>query len=200
MLKKSKGKGKKRNKGVPNPSESVIEYNGPIDSFPAMRGERTLSTKFVSWAPIALISTGGGLYNTVFPIDLGTANDYASLAAVYDEYRVLGAHMKYLPVNRYNRTAAEAIGPGFVVLDHDDGTALASLALASNYESAKFVNLSDPWKSAPIRMHSIENAVFTTTATPVTRQWIKPYFEALGATKTYGNIFVTAIVQFRGRD
>jgi hypothetical protein len=155
---------------------------------------------FVSWAPTN-ISASGGVVNTVFSDDIASANDYASFAAIWDEYRVLQMEVHYVPFNRYNLQLSnvDVIGPCFVLVDRDDGTATASMALASNYESADLKSLCDPFKKR-VNMASVEDAQFTTTTTTVARNWIKLYGTGFTSSVVFGTIHQFALVQFRGRN
>jgi len=197
-------RGKARPKKIRNlnPPEQQIVYRGPT-KVPRALAEISTITTYVSWAPTLVTSSGSGLANPVFSDDISTANDYSSFSPVWDEYRVLALEVQYQPYNRYNQTLsvthATDVAPGFVLIDRDDGTATASLALASNYESARFVNLSSPFKCS-VKMAGVEDAGYLTTTSTVARQWIKYYFEALGASHSYGLVHQFALVQFRGRN
>lgn len=180
-----------------NPSDAVINYRGPV-RVPLAMQERDTVTTYVSWAPSSLVTSAGGIINTVFDDNISTANDYSSFAAVWDEYRVLALKIEYRPISRYSSTL-QPLFPGYVLVDRDDSTAIASAALASNYSSSKLVMLSDPF-SHQIKMGGVEDAQFTTTASPVARNWIKLRFDNSTVSATVGVVHQFALVQFRGRD
>ena len=189
---------RQKNKGSnTNPADSVIVYNGPVKA-PRAAAERATISTYVSWAPTTLVTSAGGVINTVYSDDISTANDYASLAAVWDEYRVLAMEIRYCPITRYTGTL-NPLFPGFVLIDRDDATAIASASLAANYESADLVMLTDPWKKV-VKMGGVEDAQFTTTATPVARSWIKLRFDNSTVSASVGVVHQFALVQFRGRD
>lgn len=191
-------KAKKSKRISTNPPESQIVYNGPLV---LSRGpeERHTTTVWMTYGPSTLVSSGSGVINSVFSNDPSGYNDWSSFAAVWDEYRVLGMTVHYAPYNRYNQSLSIIVGPVFLFIDRDDGTVQTTEALALNYESVKMKNLADPWKITA-KMAGVAEATFITTATPVANLWIKSYASGLTNSITYGKTYISALVQFRGRN
>lgn len=192
-------KTKKKSQNNINPKENVVVYKGPL-TLPLGSQEREMITTVLHYGPTALISSGAGLISVVVSDDPAGFVDWSHLSAVYDEYRVLGFTVNYMPLNRYNTATTTIVGPIYTVIDRDDGTALTTEAQALEYESVKQVYLGKPWKREIRSMTSIEDATFITTATTVPRNWFKIVGSAMSNTITYGRYYITALVQFRGRN
>jgi hypothetical protein len=74
-------------------------------------------------------------YGVVTMSFANNCTDNSSLAAVFDQYRIVACEVIVRPVA--NMTAVNAQSKGFLhtVIDYDDGTALTSLAQAQAYEN-----------------------------------------------------------------
>jgi hypothetical protein len=192
-------KNKKKNQRSITPRENVIIYKGPL-KLPYGSQERELITTVLHYGPTALVSSGAGLISAVVSDDPAGFVDWSHLSAIYDEYRVLGFTVDYHPLNQYNTATTTVVGPAYTVIDRDDGTALTTESQALEYESLKVIYLGKPWKREVRSMTSIEDASFITTATTVPRNWFKIVGTSMSNTITYGRYFISALVEFRGRN
>jgi hypothetical protein len=197
--KMAKKKGKKPNKEViTNPSEGVVVYRGPV-RLPNQGEQRHTTSVYMTYGPSKITSTSGGLIETVVSNNPSGYNDWSSVAAMWDEYRVLALKMHYSPINKYNSPTNIIKKHIYVLTDRDDGTAIASEALALNFESVKVHMLDESW-SHTAKMAGISEATFITTATPVGNMWIKMRSDQVSISQDYGYIWLEALIQFRGRN
>lgn len=218
--KSSKGKSRSRRKsssssavikGYGQASDSLssakIFYEGPIEVPRQQLQEHIIvTTQFFTGG---LASSAGGIISSVFTNDPSNTLEWASISAIYDEFRVLGFDLEFFPSNRYSKTTTVCT-PGVGVVDHGTIAVLASLAAGFQHESCRVLSLEDPWTSRgdfagdcakPLqwRMASSEEAVFTYTSTTLSNSAIKLYFTGLTASTTYGQFLLRFLVQFRGR-
>jgi hypothetical protein len=195
---KGEKKTRKNLERITNPPESALVYRGPL-SLPRQNQERHTTTVWMTYGPNNLQATVGGVINTVVSNDPTGYNDWSSVSAVWDEYRVLGMKMIYYPYNKYNEPTSTVVGPVFLVLDRDDGVAVASEALAINYESVKMKGLNEKWTFEG-KMAGVTEATYITTASPVANMWIKTRADGVTISHSYGRYYIAALVQFRGRN
>lgn len=188
-------------------SSHALSYAGPL----AMAGSAYQNAPIV--APLFYTGTIGsdavGTLTSVFNNDPSVYADWSNYASLYDEYRYLGIELEFFPYNRYSKTTTTCT-PGVGVVDRDDTTSLASLALGFQYESALVLSLEDPWTdrrhyrgalpALKMKMDGPRESLWITTAAPVATGCIKIRFEGLSSSTTYGRILVRGLFQFRGRD
>jgi hypothetical protein len=62
--------------------------------------------------------------------------DYAQLATVFDQYRIMGVEHKLVPMTTSPTPASQTSGMYATVIDYDDSVALASMAAAYSYADA----------------------------------------------------------------
>lgn len=156
--------------------------------------EKLLSTT------VSLATNGAGLISTSIHIqDPSGAPNWASLANVYDEYRVLAAAIHYLPANGYNKIVAtqSCANPIFVVLDRDSATALTTVSGATSYDSVRMFDLERPFKFNIFRMSGSNEAKFISTAAAATIGAYLLVSVGNTASLTYGTVLVQWLVQFR---
>jgi hypothetical protein len=154
----------------------------------------------------ALVSTdGAGAYAGVFTSNpnstgLGACPGWASLAAVFDEYRTLAFEVEFLSV--YDQLISGASNVLTTVIDYDTATALGSYATADNYASQRMFSVQEydgKMKKVIARMTGVENSLFTNTAAPTALYWIKFYIANMAINSQILHLFVRYRVQFRGR-
>jgi hypothetical protein len=121
-------------------------------------------------------------------------SNWASYAATFDEYRILGAELQFHPVEYNGQLVNQA--PIVAVVDLDDATALTSYLLGARYPSSIEANGGRPFKLR-YHMSGAENAQFVSTNAPVTTQWFKTYSTGNSASTQLGRVFIKFIVQFR---
>lgn len=191
----SKKPNQKTKKSWKEPPSSQTIYAGPIVR-PADRSESDLHSVLLTYTEF-LSSDGAGVMKPIYSDDVSGYADWASFAAVYDEYRALGLRVEYFPDNRYSKTTT-ICRPLITALDRNDATVLASYSTAVAYASATKESLEDPWVRE-IRMNGVEDAEFVTTSTPAAKNYFKAYASGLSATVEYGMIVLYCLVQFRGK-
>jgi hypothetical protein len=149
----------------------------------------------------AKTSTGAGLMNDVWGLDLSLFNNYTNYTNSYDEWRCLGAELIYIPDYESAQipltTTTNALGGAQVgVVDRDSSGALTSYN-AWEYGSAELAAINKPMKLI-FKMSGSEDAQFinSTSASPA---YFKFYASGLSGSFSYGTVFVKALFQFRGR-
>jgi len=143
------------------------------------------------------IVTGvGGTDATVLGSSPSSVLNWASYAAVYDEYRILAMKVTFHPYNKYLSASTR----GFVAMcvDHDSVTPLASLAIASQYSSFQMKE-GTAMQKIRASMSSTGDAVFTTTGVPTNLFGVKTFAFDFGATQIIGRYEVQYRIQFRGK-
>ncbi len=188
---------------------SALSYRGPVRDAETDRDEHKIDV--VMHVGFTVTTNGSGQIFTVAAVNPSAvftateAQGWTALAALYDEYRVLGLELewitKYYPDSSDAPGGAQLIGPLYSVVDKADGTALTTVASAFEYESCHAHPLWGPgsnWKRE-WRMSGAEEAAFVSTSAPATIGSIKLAATSLTASIDYGVLFATLLVQFRGR-
>ncbi len=147
---------------------------------------------------LVVSSSAGGVIDQVVDNNPSGYQDWTSVAALWDDYRVLSLLIEYFPYNRYSKTTTNC-KPWYSVFDRDSTGALSSLNAAVQYESCKQVSVEDPW-SREIKMSDVTDAGFITTASPSATFCMKGYQNGYSASTSYGEFFVSMLVQVRGRN
>lgn len=191
-----------------HPASTIkLSYHGPMSLPGSMMQNAPIVASLFYTSTIS--SDAVGLISTIYNNDPSVYADFSNYASLYDEYRYLGIELEFFPNNRYSKTTTTCL-PGVGVVDRDDTTALASVALGFQYESNMVLSLEDPWTdrrhyrgalpSLKMKMNGAKEATWITTATPVATGCIKIRFEGLSSSTQYGRILVRGLFQFRGRD
>ncbi len=127
------------------------------------------------------------------------AADWASLAAVFAESRVLAMEVRFVPNVTGATQGSLAYAPFFVVLDLTSSlTTLTSYTNASNYALSQEHSLNMPWRMFH-RMAGVEESTFVPTSSAATDYSFKTFATGLTASTTYGRYFIHWKCQFRGR-
>jgi len=208
MLKSKSSSGRKPKKGrkKSNPDRewpiSSVNYTGPIRTQKGLRGQDLHTVTIQSDG--ALTSDAAGLCQHVYAnkpdapgSGLGACAQWTQLSQTFDEYRVLGYEIEYIPFNRYNRGAV-VTAPVVVVLDYDTATVLGSYGIADSYESARTKSLDTPWKVS-IMMNGIENSTFVNSLATTSTFFLKMFAAGLTVSTSYGKIFYRARIQFKNK-
>lgn len=196
--KKTGPSSRKRARMSYNPPEECVVYTGPARIPKAVQERETVSVP-INYGPSGQSGNGSGAVLGLWTNDPSGYQDWSSLAAVYDEYRVLSMTVKWLPVNRYNQPTNVIVGTGVSAIDRDDVTSITTEAAMLEYGSAMIHNLADPW-TRTVKMAGIEDALWVTTATPKPTFCIKFVSQNNTASVHYGNVYLLALCQFRGRN
>lgn len=171
-------------------TRDIISSLSPNKVFPLALGYTTTIT-----------STVGAIINTVIPDSSAfSANNFASLANVFDEYRLVGMTVIIESFNKYSKTTTSS-GPVYMVHDDLDQTALTSAALAADYGTCHFSN-TDDW------FPSHRGIRFSKSASETTNLWqptsattivgsLKFWSTAVTASITYATVLIRYDVEFR---
>lgn len=175
--------------------ENALSYSGPIKTPKSSDNRSTYLINLMTSSSIT--STGGGVINNVLDNNPSGFGDWSSAAQLFDEYRVLGITVTFMPVNPYNTTRTTR--PLISVVDRDSSGLIGSLAAALNYESARNHDLTKTF-TVTARASGPGNMSWVTTASPTATFWVKFYSESLTASTEYGLTKQTILVEFRGRN
>lgn len=177
----------------------LTKYTGPI-VLPTRDGLDDTITR-MNLTRVSTFSTDS-LSKAIYKVDGNptAVTDWASIAAVHQEYRVVAFQVEYKPF--WTTPFAgnpDAPGIGAACNVHVvNATPLASLDVAVQNTTHIKVHTHRPWKMA-WRMHSIEEAVWNSTAVGVEHGSILAYVAAGTASFDYGELFITYLVELRGR-
>jgi len=198
MTKKKGGKSKNTNQGMPKSmSSAVVVYRGPIQSVDRGLADDGIIVTMSAQFPIA----GGavGLQLSTASSQVTGCADWAGYSAAYDEFRVLGYSMRWLP-NFPDGNNSVAQSAGIVVSTHSPANPgpFTSLNQSIQYGDWTYSNTGRTFMKE-WRMSSTEEAQFAPVSSPVPQGWINAFFPAATSTGTYGIVVNTFVVQFRGR-
>lgn len=153
-----------------------------------------------------LTTSGAGIISSTFNVrNVSSAQDWSSVSAMFDEYKVVSFKLKYIPLYSQADAGASSLtyAPMFVVYDKDDTTALASTAAALEYDNVRQVDLYRRWS------HSVrpgKGAAGTSgytawldTQSPPTLDSIKLYADGLSLSTKYGYYILETVIVCRGR-
>lgn len=193
----NKSLGKKKSSKVDFLSDrgDNTSYHGPIvmRRAPEQLDIQKINTSYTA----TLTANGSGVVDTQYSSGGVTlVGDWASLAAVWHEYRVLGMEWHYIPNKNFvttNQWPAMA-----VVIDRSSSAALGSYAAAANHESCTMHSSFEQIKKKMV-MDGPEEAVWTTTATTFSWGYVKIFVDGAANTQLMGRVFITYLLQLRGR-
>jgi hypothetical protein len=199
MTKLSKSKKQKRTRERMNISAQRQEYSGPLTIPGSVKQKDLTLAKLIQFGNI---TSSGGVLNNVLSLQLNAFNNYTNYSSSYDEWRCLKARFIYKPLNINASVPATSstflLGGSIVgVVDRDSSNALSSLS-AVEYGSAKVVS-SNQDLILDFEMSGSEDAQFISSLS-TSSAWFKIYASGLTTSAQYGNVFVEALFQFRGRN
>lgn len=196
--KKKRSKSKRSGRAV-NPAASALSYHGPY-SLPGSREQNTLYT-IECRSVLPLTSDVSGNITTVVDNNPSGYLDWTSIAALWDEYRPLALKVSFKPNNRYSKTTTVTV-PMYIVTDRDSVGAIASKNAAVQYESCIIRSLDDPWSKGAktLGISGLTTTQWITTASPSATYCIKMYATGASNSTTYGDLFITLLIQVRGRN
>lgn len=185
-------------------SESALVYRGPTRVSTGNNTALTTTCLVRTSAPAGNATTG--MY-----LDTGTegitgCNDWSNFASVYDEYRVLALEVTYVPNYDANyATGGLTQAVGAVGMYHDNVvrvsggvTTFVSLADVCTNPSWQIWHTGTrakwTWKAT-----GTEEMQFYPVASAVRTGSIAGWIPGAASTSNYGTIFVSHVVQFRGR-
>lgn len=147
-------------------------------------------------------TTVTGTFDTVYTNNVGGATDWTNIAALFDDYRVCGLKLKYIPSLPNDTSTQTGFTPFYVGGDSNDVTAWTSSADALQQENTKVKNLYRPWtyyyyfqKLGNVNLTNGYRATNVTTAS----QGIKTYATGLDISQKYGEIVLTFYISAKNR-
>jgi len=190
-------RGKKKEKQQKEISPDAQTYTGPLNS--VMYSEQKDLHTVLMKGRKELSSTSGGVIAEVYGNDAFYNADFSSIAASFEECRVLGMSLEFHPTNRYNKTTT-ICKPAYVVVDRSSSGALTGYSAALNHGSCKIVSLEDFFIKT-VKMSNAEESQFQicSTGSITAKSWIKIYVDGLSLSTVYGDLIFTYLIQFRGR-
>lgn len=200
---KSKGSrkkrgGKRKNTNAELPSSAQAASMAIVSrAMRKVRGQTETDTTVCFYDAI-FTTSGAGVNNTVLGNSPSSVANWASLAAVWDEYRVLALRLKYVPYKFAGGSTVVVQAPIVVVGDFDTATALTGYSLANQYSSCKEYPGDRPFEYT-ILMSGSENAQFISTGSPANSFYIKPYTSGNTVSLDIGRVHLMYVIQFRGR-
>lgn len=191
-------KGRPGKRGVPGPE--VVQYRGPIRE----SGGSVPDDGVIVRLSLANNATGttGGMYYATNNLGVTSASDWANMSATFDEYRVLGFELDYLP-NAPEGNSTFAHSAGFKFVTHSaDAYVNPSIDVCVQHADWKPVHTGD-YFNCVWKMAGVEEAMFISTAAPSTQVLGSIFatfpFATTASSSVYGIFVNTWVVQFRGR-
>lgn len=202
VVRKKQVKGNPVNKANKvNISPTALVYRGPLQMPKAKQEDDTWTTQVNIINTI--VSSAGGVIATVFSpaSQVQSSSDWVSLAALWNEWRVLSARVELIPWNKYNTPTTTVAAPLYSVIDRQSTTAIGSLATVANYNSAeahepstKVIRVAKMEDLGEAEWQDVGSAAATSSQFN-----IKLFSSGNTATTTYYDYFNSYMVQFRGR-
>lgn len=139
MGSKSARKGKARDQDVGGQSTHLVPWmSGPLTdrlTLPKSIGGVYTTRKLSGGTSQIIQSPTVGVYGTINFQLQNQVTDYGSLAAVFDQYRILAVEVVFRPQAQASAPTAASKGFLYTVLDYDDSSALTSIGQAEAYEN-----------------------------------------------------------------
>ncbi len=154
---------------------------------------------------VSATTTAAGTLSDGFSMDPSTFDEWSSFNTLFDEFRVLGGTVRFIPKNRYVWNTGSFIvkTPLVVAYDNDSATVpVTTLPTAWQYPFAKPVCITDPYEFSWRRPNITSSAYWDDVATPSTSLGICFMISeptVMTASTEYGNYFVEFEVEFRSR-
>jgi len=145
-----------------------------------------------------LSSSGSGTLTTVYANDPSGAANWSTLAAAFDEYRVLAMRLNFEAFSFHGGNLITVRAPIASVIDYDTSAGLTGYTLANQYSSIIERPGGSTWNRTAY-MSGVENAGFLSTMSPAPTFWIKLYSANNSTSLNLANARIEWIVQFRGK-
>lgn len=180
---------------------SLQVYSGPTRLPSGFGALDTQKIQFGTGNSVA--SSAGGVVSTVFDAysQASSSSDWSSISGGWTEFRILSMDVVLSPWNHYNMPTTTNLAPVISVLDRSSSTALSSIGVASNYQSAEIHDPSTRIRRT-IKMAGVDEATWTlvgSTPALTARLYVKLYSAGNTASTTLYDYFTITIVEFRGR-
>jgi hypothetical protein len=186
-------------KGKKRPSQFV--YSGAIKPNREAVGDALYRFPLFYSSATAMSSSATGVIQFSVPIfDPTLALDYANMQNTFREFRVVGAELRYFPNDRYSKTTV-ACRPLTGVVNVGDSTLLTGYNQAWAFDSAKVLSLEDPWRLVyRLPKNDAKYGEYEPTGPASTKVGVlQVYSQGLTNSTNYGTVFMTWLVECRGR-
>jgi len=177
--------------------QTVFDVSTFNDVWSRVRGQQNTYTMVGTYESPAASDTSGNL-TQVFGNNPSSVAGWSSLLGTFDEYRVLGMRLQFLPLELNGALVVQA--PIAACVDYDSLTPATSYVYLAQYDSyyEASQDKADKWHKYAL-MSGVENAGFTTTSSPVNTFWIKTFSSGNTPSVNLGRWVLTYLIQFRGR-
>ncbi len=183
------------------PSRKDVEdiYSQMMQSKRIVGSDNDVSTVLVPFET-ALSSDSSGNVSQVFSNDPNNSAYWTTLYSNFEQYRVLGVRMHFVPNSVHGGTTTIYKSPLIYVTDFDSSAALTSYGLARTFSNHREVESTKPFTVFAVEDDSnIAEWNDVVTATPINSFWIKMFGTGFTASMALGRITIDYIVQFKGR-
>ena len=175
----------------------MTAYRGRIRPSPTLRQLSTFK-KFGAWT-VAATSNVAGVINSAFVVSPSTLNDWGDIQNDWQEYRILGFRVEYIP-NYENSPPATTNPAGGLIIGIIDRTsttvALSSTQQALEFEGAQYASVN---KKITLESKAQGTNELAWTNITTSNYWAscRFYSTPLTASTSYGNFVVSLLVELR---
>lgn len=148
-----------------------------------------------------LTTTAGSVFYGSYSSTLcSSCTEWASYAARYEEFRVLGLKIHFVPLYQVN-TAALTIPQGAYGTTRDVALTPTSLSQVAALADSQYTSLSKSWTKS-IRASDIEELLYTQTSAPgtINVMSIAVAFQSGTASTGFGLVFVDILAEFKSKN
>lgn len=200
------------------PGPSTITYKGKLNV--EMKEDKAITANLGIYVPIVTAGVSGTItWNSVYNADPTGLSDWGDWKALYQEFRVLGMEIKYVPaVENVGQVASVTTGttavsrpitpdywnPGPLMIApyHGDATAFSTYTNAFNHYGVKIGTINKKLTNT-VRMSEVDEAQFfsTSSGTAPTMGFKVLWIASCTGTDAppVGAVFIMFTIQFRGR-
>lgn len=148
-------------------------------------------------------SSAGGTISSVLNMNPSGYTNWASFAALYDEFRIVGLKLTLISKQAFSVTAAN--GMGVIVFDNDDTTALTTINDGLEYDTRMIIPA--VWANDRVFVKTFvrpnsglsTNVPWIDVGTPASSLGsLKFLFTALSASTSYLDYSIELAIEFRG--
>lgn len=149
---------------------------------------------------VGAVSDVTGTLNFPVSLDASSYDDWSSISSMFDEFRVLGGKLHFVPDNRYSKSVSLTT-PAVMFFDNDNSTSsVTAYNQAFQYRSSIVGAVDDPMTLSWRRPGVTASAYWTDVASPASSVGSATIFSAgLSASTTYGLLFAEIMVEARSR-
>jgi hypothetical protein len=156
-----------------------------------------------------MTSDAGGQIQAWLNDDVSGYQDWSSLAALFDSYRVYALKLQFVPDLPNDTSTVTGYKPLYVIHDVDSSNVPGlTVSVAIQYENCKIYNMYRPWEHKTILAEQTSSGVasqgmlpggFKDIATTTASQCVTWTGTGFDVSTTYGTLVSTAYVMFKNR-